>query len=384
MRSIEQAELIVIQSSSLCNLNCYYCKLPDRRNKFTVTPKLVGKMFENLIADDLLKPVVTVCWHLGEPLTLPIEFYRDAHSCVKSAVSGKSGVRFAFQTNGTLITKNWCDFFLEEAAEVGLSIDGPSDIHDLHRPDWSGGGSHARTLRGLRYLQEANVRHYVISVLDKRSLNSPASFYRYFKGIGVTRLCLNVEESEGLSKSLFLQDNAAPELLRGFYSGLYQQVLRDANAIWIREIDGMQRAILVGDLQQTTSQETVLGRLLTILSNGDVIAYSPGFASLAPEDRTPFILGNVAYKPLSQTVNHKVLDRLSNEVNRAVTSCRQRCDFFTVCGGGSPGHRWAEYRDLSRHETATCKASVQALARGVVDNVFEAIQSQQGGQIEQR
>jgi uncharacterized protein len=371
----EKADLVVLQSSNLCNLDCFYCKLPERKTHLRMNPNSIGLIFTNLLIDNLLQPKVTICWHLGEPLTLDLSWYRQAHAALEEVLPSEFAPRLMFQTNGTLLTAKWCEFFAEKGIEIGLSLDGPAVVHDAHRPDWAGHSSHEKTIRGLNLLQRHNIPYYIIAVLDKSILKSGKNFYAYFKDLGVRRLCLNVEESEGLEISRFLRDPDAPKFLERFFLELYEVVSNDPDPMWIREIDHMQRAILVGDLQHTRSQETILGKVLTILQNGDVLGFTPGFATLPETERRQFVLGNVLRGPLSQHVQREALAELKTQVSDTVARCRQLCEFHSICGGGSPAHRWSEHRNLAIHETATCRASVQALARGVLLGLHARIAS---------
>lgn len=368
-----KAKLVVLQPTSLCNLDCHYCKLPDRKIRYAMSSDAPARILGNLAADVLLDPNVTICWHLGEPLLLDVDYYRHACRAIRSVLPNEISPQFNFQTNGTHLDMAWCEFFQEIDADVGLSLDGPAQIHNSHRPSWSGGPSHHRVEDAARLLQSHCLRHYIIAVLDESCLSNAYEFYQYFKQLGVTKLCLNVEESEGAGTSRFLEDEHNIERLEGFFGALYRIVLGDPDPVWIRELDGMQKGIVQGHPDLPSSQESTLGRIVTVLWNGDVLPYTPGFATVPDPFRGSFVIGNAMDGPLSRTMRWAVLERLIADVQAAVGKCRASCKYYSVCGGGSPAHRWSESHTLTLMETRTCRASVQSLARAVVRNMWDQL-----------
>ena len=114
---------MVVQSTFLCNLDCSYCYLPDRQKKRVFDLNLLPLLIQRILESPYAGPEFALVWHAGEPLTLPTAWYDDA----------------------TLINDAWCDCFQRNRIVVGISVDGPEDIHDAHRRFRNGRGSH--TLR---------------------------------------------------------------------------------------------------------------------------------------------------------------------------------------------------------------------------------------------
>ena len=148
--------LVVLQSGSFCNLDCDYCYLPDRQTKNRLVRSRIVPIFENLLTSSLVRDSFTVCWHLGEPLAVPMSFYVEAMEIIngiKTRLHKEIKINYSVQTNGVLLTQAWCDFFQKYNFNVGVSIDGPAFIHDVHRKTPSGLGTHAATMRGIKLLQ---------------------------------------------------------------------------------------------------------------------------------------------------------------------------------------------------------------------------------------
>jgi uncharacterized protein len=103
--------LLVIQPTPFCNIDCGYCYLPGRSVAKRMRLETIERVFERLLADRLLPPRLSVLWHAGEPLTVPISFYESAFATIRSKCGTESHITHEMQTNATLIDERWCQFF---------------------------------------------------------------------------------------------------------------------------------------------------------------------------------------------------------------------------------------------------------------------------------
>ena len=190
-------ELLVIQPTPFCNIDCRYCYLPQRSSKGVVTRETLANLFTQVFTSGWTGDGLSVAWHAGEPMVLPIEFYRDAFRIVDRLKPAHLAVAHSFQTNGTLIDDAWCAFFADERVNVGVSVDGPKRFHDRHRLTRSGRGTFDRTIAGIRLLRRHEVPFHVISVLSAASMAAPRELFDFYVEEGIERVCFNVEESEG-------------------------------------------------------------------------------------------------------------------------------------------------------------------------------------------
>src|SRR5215471_17641665 len=120
-----QTELLVIQPTPFCNIDCSYCYLPHRTNKKRMSLEMAEQVFSRLFSFPSIGDHVGVVWHAGEPMVLPVSYYEEMFALVQRIAGSKIDVNHSFQTNGTLITEEWCDFIGKWRVNVGLSIDGP-------------------------------------------------------------------------------------------------------------------------------------------------------------------------------------------------------------------------------------------------------------------
>src|ERR1700688_2061200 len=111
-------ELLVVQPTPFCNIDCRYCYLPDRTNKAVVSDETLKNLFSQVFASGWAEGGLSVVWHAGEPLVLPVAFYRRALALIDSLKPAGLSVQHSFQTNGTLIDDAWCDFINE--AGIGV------------------------------------------------------------------------------------------------------------------------------------------------------------------------------------------------------------------------------------------------------------------------
>jgi uncharacterized protein len=194
--------LVVLQPTSFCNLDCDYCYLPERHRRNNLDLDLIEPIFQSIFTSPFVGPEFTICWHAGEPLAVPVSFYEAAFRLIDqaSAKFNTTGTfyNYSFQTNATLINQKWCDFFASQPLHVGVSLDGPAFLHDAHRKTRTGRGTHAATMRGVSYLQKNNLDFSVIAVITSDSLDYPEEIFNFFWENGITDVGFNMEETEGV------------------------------------------------------------------------------------------------------------------------------------------------------------------------------------------
>jgi len=172
---------------SLCNMGCAYCYYLDKSNIYgghepRMTLPVLEKVTKAYIeANDV--PEVQFVWHGGEPLLLGTEFFRKAVEYQNRYSNGKT-IHNSIQTNGTLLTHEWASFFHDNSFLVGISVDGPREIHDRYRLDQGGNPSFDRVMEGLRLLKEHGVEFNTLSAVSRASEGHGKEVYNFLKSIG--------------------------------------------------------------------------------------------------------------------------------------------------------------------------------------------------------
>ena len=179
--------LMIKPGGSLCNLDCRYCYYLDKSGLYGGRePRMTEDMLEKLIKNYLGScdvPEVTFNWHGGEPLIMGLDFYRKAIEFEKKYAEDKI-VHNTLQTNGTLLTPQWADFFAENNFLIGISIDGPEHIHDRYRSSKAGEPSFSRVMAGLRTLVYGGVEFNTLTAVSKASEGHGLEIYQFLKSIG--------------------------------------------------------------------------------------------------------------------------------------------------------------------------------------------------------
>ena len=172
----------------ICNLDCKYCfylekeKLYPGERKWAMSEEVLEAYVQQYIEGQDV-PQVYFAWQGGEPTLLGVEFFQRVVELQRKYAGGKS-ISNALQTNGTLLDDRWCTFFKEHAFLIGLSIDGPAEVHDQYRVDKNGGTTFEAVMRGLIFLQKHGVDFNTLTVVNRGNVDKPLEVYRFLKGIG--------------------------------------------------------------------------------------------------------------------------------------------------------------------------------------------------------
>lgn len=173
---------------AVCNLRCKYCYYlekkdlyPDEKN-YVMTEELLERFIDQYLNSQTM-PQVLFTWHGGETLMRNIGFYKKAIELQKKYGRGRQ-IENCIQTNGTLLTDEWCRFFKENNFLVGISIDGPQHCHDKYRKTRDGRPSFYNVMKGINLLKKYDVEFNVMGVVNDYNVDYPLEFYRFFKETG--------------------------------------------------------------------------------------------------------------------------------------------------------------------------------------------------------
>jgi len=347
-------ETVVVQPTPFCNINCSYCYLPSRDDRSVIALPTVRNLFEKLFASGWTCPRLTVIWHAGEPLVVPLAFYREAFALIEALRPEGLELVHSFQTNGMLLTPEWCDFITAWNVDIGVSIDGPRRLHDRHRVTRSGRGTFDRTLAGIRLLRARGIAFHTISVLGRESLDAADELYDFFVAEGIEHVCFNIEESEGqhVSELLGLTDLASRYRL--FLEGFWQRARAGGRIGFLREIDQMITTIFrPNDAQMRNSQVEPLG-MLNVDCRGNVSTFSPELLGYRDPAYGDFLIGNIDTDSFAQLRDAAAASRMCREIAAGVAACRDACDYFSICGGGAPVNKLSENGSFAGTRTRFC------------------------------
>lgn len=354
MTGTPEIGMVVVQPTAFCNIACTYCYLPDRSNKHVIAQSTVTRLFQQIFSSGWSCPEITVIWHAGEPLAVPVSFYREAFAAIERMRPASVHVKHSFQTNGTLINGDWCALFKEWSVGVGVSLDGPRALHDLHRKSRSGKGTFDRTIAGIRCLQLNGVDFHVISVLSHASLDQPEELLAFYLSEGIDQICFNVEESEGDHVSSLFRGPELRKRYAAFLRSFWHLARRSGRVRFVREIDlALPRIFRPEGVPVLNIQVEPLA-MLNVDSHGNVSSFSPELLGLKNEGYRDFLLGNINFQSLQEIRDACLASPLFRDITAGVQACSRSCDYFSVCGGGAPVNKLFENGGFTGTETSYC------------------------------
>lgn len=381
----------------LCNLNCAYCFYLEKKALFN--PKADFRMSDKVLSTFITRyissqptPEVEFVWQGGEPTLLGIDFFQRVVA-LQQPFAGRKKIRNSLQTNGTLLTDTWCQFLKKHHFMVGLSLDGPKEIHDRYRRNHKDKGSFDRVMNGLKLLRKHQVDFNVMACVAKDTAKHPLEVYRFFKNLGiefiqfspvVERLPDAVSTQHGLS----LAGPAALDAVReqtavtpwtvdaqdygNFLIAIYEEwIAHDIGSIFVMNFEWALNA-WVGNPSPVCIHARQCGRSLVIEHNGDVYACDhcvyPGYR-----------LGNIITDLLPDMVKKSLNSGFGLTKETALPEYCKECDVLAACQGGCPKHRFAKtcygepglqylchgYKEFFLHIRKYLRAMTQLLEHGL-------------------
>lgn len=336
-----------------CNLACSYCYYLEK-SKLYGNDEADSKTARRRVMDDAMLETfvkryieaqpggnVQFTWHGGETLLRPISFYQKAIELQKIYGKGRN-IENCIQTNGTLLTDDWCRFFRENEWLVGISIDGPEEFHDEYRRTRGGQPTFQKVMKGIRLLQRHNVEWNALAVVNDFNADYPEEFYDFFKQIGcryiqftpiVERLTphglASVAENGQLAPF-----SVSPEQWGKFLIGVYDRwVKNDVGEVFVQMFDSTL-ANWVGEQPGVCTLAKTCGHAAVMEHNGDVYSCDH-FVFPA------YKLGNLKETSLiDMMMSPRQVNFGAAKQNSLTKQCRE-CQWLFACNGECPRNRFA-------------------------------------------
>jgi uncharacterized protein len=346
-----------------CNLNCEYCFYLEKKalfpegEQYRMPDKVLSAFITNYITSQPT-PVVEFVWQGGEPTLLGIDFFRRVIDLQKPFAKKKT-ITNSLQTNGTLLTPEWCRFLRKHNFMVGISLDGPKEIHDRHRRDRKGNGTFEQVMRGLKLLQDHKVEYNVLACVARETTKKPLEVYRFLRGEGVefiqfTPIVERLADASSREHGLSLAPSAkldgeetnkevaswavVPGEYGDFLIAVYEEWVRhDVGTVFVMNFEWALNA-WIGNPSPVCVHAKQCGRALVIEHNGDVYACDH---CVYPQSR----LGNILNRSLPEMVDHSLRSGFGVSKESALPRRCRECEVLTACQGGCPKHRFARTYD---------------------------------------
>lgn len=363
-------------SGSTCNLNCTYCFFLSKEalypnEKSRMSEATLEAYIKQLLAAHRT-PEVTVAWQGGEPTLMGLDFFKRSVEYVQKHRRPDQKIEYSFQTNGVLLDDDWCEFLKANHFLVGISIDGPEDIHDAYRVDRGGKGTFKQVVRGLACLRKHGVDFNILCTVNAANQHHGRRVYRFFRdelGANWVQFIPIVERATsttlpianlGWSEqpngprllytqtgSLITERTVGGEQYGRFMVDIYEEWIRhDVGRIFVQLFDVTLHAWF-GEYMLCIHAPTC-GQALALEHNGDLYSCDH---FVEPD----YLLGNIHQTPMVELVASPQQRAFGNDKRDKLTKQCQACEVRGLCNGGCPKDRFVLSRDGEEGHNYLCE-----------------------------
>jgi len=342
----------------ICNLDCKYCfylekeKLYPNTSDWRMSDEILEAYIRQYIESQTV-PVVSFAWQGGEPTLLGVDYFRRVVELEKKYAKGKQ-IENAFQTNGVLLNDEWAEFLAKNQFLVGLSIDGPRELHDKYRVDKGGGPTFDKVMRGLGYLKKHNVEFNTLTVVQRHNSYHPVEVYRFLKEVGsgfmqfipIVERIAGVSAPDGLvliSPNSHVSARVSPWSVEPIQFGKFlnaifdEWVRKDVGKYFVQIFDVALESWLGMEPGLCVFRETC-GSALAIEHNGDLYSCDH---YVYPANK----LGNIIENPLEALVHSRQQRQFGQDKYDTLPRYCRECDYRFACNGECPKHRFLRTPD---------------------------------------
>ncbi len=372
-------------TGAICNLGCSYCFFLDKEqlyegDRFRMSDEMLDTYIRSLIEMHRV-PQVTVAWQGGEPTLMGLDFYR--RSIELEEKYRKPGMSFlnTMQTNGTLLNDEWCEFFAENDFLIGISIDGPRELHDAYRVNKRGEGTFDKVMEGLRLLQKHEVEYNILTTVNHINGDYPLEVYRFLRDDAGTDWMQFIPVVERVD------EHGNPADLRGFHASersvgaeqfgsflitvFDEWVRHDVGSVFVQTFEAAARNWAGMDQSGMCVFNETCGLGLALEHNGDLYSCDH---FVDPE----FLIGNINEASIDALVSGKQQYDFGQDKRASLPQYCLDCDVRFACHGECPKNRFittpdgepglnylcAGFKDFFHHIDRPMKTMIDLMRRG--------------------
>jgi uncharacterized protein len=380
-------------SGPICNLDCTYCFFLSKEalypgDRFRMTDEVLEAYVSQLLAAHTA-PEVTIAWQGGEPTLMGVDFFRRALEIAERHRRPGQVLQHTMQTNATLLTDEWCALLREHRFLVGVSIDGPRELHDTYRVDKRGAPTFDKVMAGLTLLQQHDVDVNVLCTVNAANQDHPLDVYRFFRdelGLRHVQLIPIVERDNdsGYQEGDTVTDRSVDPVKWGeFLIAVFEEWVRhDVGTVYVQMFDAALASWVGAPATMCIFGETC-GNALALEHNGDLYSCDH---FVEPD----YLLGNILHTQMVELVaspkQRAFGDAKRDTLPRYCVECPVRfaCNGecpknrFTTTPDGDPGLNYlcAGYRNFFLHVDGVMRLMAERLhAGGFADEVMTQLRT---------
>ena len=373
-------------AGSTCNLNCAYCFYLQKEqlypgSRFRMSDEVLESYISQLIESHRAN-TVTVAWQGGEPTLMGVDFYRRAIALQEKYARPGMTFENTLQTNGTLLNDEWCEFFRENNFLIGISIDGPRQLHDTYRVNRAGKPTFDRVMGGLRLLQKHGVEYNILVTVNRTNAEHPLEVYRFFRDEIKTSWLQFIPVIERLDdgkvtlyqKGEKVSDRSVkPGQWGQFLTTIFDEWVRhDVGRIFVQTFEAAVRNWMGPGGSGMCIFDPTCGHGLALEHNGDLYACDH---FVEPD----FLLGNIHRTHMTDLAGSEQQQIFGRDKMDALPELCRQCEVRFACHGECPKNRFlttpdgepglnylcAGYKQFFQHIDGPLKILAQLIRRGL-------------------
>lgn len=352
---MQQFSLLIKPSGSDCNLDCSYCFYKCRapeigQGRQRMSHEVLEKMVKDYLG--LRFAQSSFSWQGGEPMLMGIQFYEDAVELQKKYAQSGQVVSNALQTNAVLMDKRWCEFLRENKFLVGISIDGPKELHDCYRVDHSGGGSFDKVMAAIELCKEHKVEFNILVLLNDKNVVCPDELFDFFvieNGIKYLQFipCVETDPATGEIADFSVKPEQYGQFMCRMFDRWYEY---GPTKVSIRDFDSILFYCVSGRHTICTFDKQC-SQYIVIEHSGD--AFCCDFF-VEPKWR----LGNIMTEPIEQLANSSKKKKFARAKQQICNKCLI-CRHLELCRGGCLKNRKAIAGSIVDKQSYLCEGYIQ-------------------------
>ncbi|NTV01561.1 MAG: anaerobic sulfatase maturase [Chlorobiaceae bacterium] len=347
-------------TGSQCNLACEYCFYLKKGDLYPESDFCMADEVHETYIRDLFEahrvPRVTVAWQGGEPTLMGLDFFRRSIELQRKYRKPGTHIENTIQTNGTLLDEAWCRFLRSHNFLVGLSLDGPRELHDAFRKDRRGNGTFDRVIDAVRLLQKYGVEFNILCSVNSRNADYPMEVYRFFRDVLDIRYIQFIPIVERIGNAGFAgsiagqrvtERSVRPEQWGEFLKVIFcEWVKKDVGSTYVLNFDALL-SNWVGGKSPFCIFSRRCGQSMALEHNGDLYSCDHFVEPLHK-------LGNIMHTPMIRLASSGRQDRFGNDKSDMLPKYCRTCQFLFACNGECPKNRFAVAPDGELHLNYLC------------------------------